>query len=409
MSIICPEITRIYRPNAQPGDVLIFEIGNDINVTDTDGLPVFFSSSLIERADDINNTTFFPTAQPGGFRNAGSITNDGSQIEYTVDQTMEAGDCILIQYTATNTTELRESDCTQFFEVCFREDDSTQEPRPIDCLDGDTLAAGTTGILSAVQLGGGVANTEFRSFFVTDANGQAVQVDLVTGSNSELDFSNLGPGVYTLQYVVRRDGVDSLQCTVFYTVGGVVNATCFDGILRYSQIQYGLPASELSSADGATFFSTPDTFDTGGNRLAGGQLSADRTRYSIPTPLLPGATYTIRYAVQDPQGIICRSEITYIHDVTTEFTGNNLDCGRTRWINGTPQITCGGAPTTHVAELWGPNNTPFIGQLAVQFIQQQFPPGVVVTVRNTQNNLYEFTIDPSNAECIGTSNASIGI
>lgn len=410
MAIQCPQVGPFYRPNAQPGDTITLDIIDDLNISDTNNENVFFTSGLIERGDDVGSTTFFPTAQvPGGFRNAGSITNTGTQISYTVDNTMEPGDCILIQYTASNTLEQPDSDCTQTFEICFASGPAQPPDNVLPCLDGETILPNGVLVLSTSQLSSVTQPLVFDLVFVTNSNGQTVQVPQ-NDNSSALDFSNLPSGVYTVNYRLRNDDGDvSEQCRIFFSVAGE-DITCLSGVtVRFSDVGLTIEAGDLSNRPNATF-TRVQMIDNAGNldglRWSGSTITVD------PTELQVGQTYSLSYALSDGEQE-CSAIVTYLYDTSVQtgnFTGNSLDCSRTRWLNGTPQITCGAAASDHVAELYNRDGSPFLqANPNLEFAQNQFPDGVVVSVVSIAGNQYTFRIDPSNAECSGTINASIGV
>lgn len=417
MAIQCPQVGPFYRPNAQPGDIIIFDIIDDLNIGDDNGESVFFTSSLIERGDDIDGTTFFPTATTGGgFRNAGGITNGGTTITYTVDGTMEPGDCIMIQYTATNTLNQPDSDCTQTFEVCFAAGPTQPPEMVLPCLDQQTVPAGNNQQLTAAALTSATGTIQFNSQFVVDANGNSVVVPLISNT-SVLDFSSFPPGTYTITYQITDGTSLSATCTVFYTIagntGGTGNLSCINNVaLTSTDTGLDITSSELSNDPAATI--TDLTFNDPAGADAGTVTLFGSTATILANSLLANTTYTIGYTLRAADGTICSGSGTYttvpVVIDNPNFTGNNLICSQSRWLNGTPTVTCGGAASEHQAELIKADGTAWVqGEPAPDFILNGMPTGTQVSIIARSGNVFTFRIDPSNAQCSGISNGSIGI
>ena len=198
MSIRCQSGLRIFRPNAQPGQVLDFNV-NDLGISDDNGLNVFFGGStggnaspVIQRGDNVNNVTFFPSSEiTGGFRSGGEITNDGNNIFFTVADTMEPGDCIMIEYTATNTQGNIDSDCTQTFEICFASEDANNTPTPpqqdniLDCVGGTRIQGDQSRRIDVFQIvPNAPGDAVFSQMFLFDGQNNAIPGVVLNGSSA---------------------------------------------------------------------------------------------------------------------------------------------------------------------------------------------------------------------------------
>lgn len=434
MAILCPQNVILYYPNAQPGQQVVLTIagtGNTgLGVSDDNGANVFFNGTagapgaVIQQGDDIDDITFFggePGAiPPGGFRNAGAITNDGQTITYTFDDTMEVGDCIFVEYNASTGAQVN-GDCTQTFQICVKQEGVEPEPGVLDCIDGSGYTPNIDNRIDSALLitTPAVTGWQFESVFVTNSDGDTISdVSLVDGNQSLVLSQNLPGDTYTIQYQasglvagVRRQ---TLVCEVFYTISGGPNIpTCRNGVTVRLLTNGGLaiPSAPLSgdNASDATFSSMTVT-NANGVIISQDQGLGLRT-YQLPASTGVG-TYSITYTLtrNGIESVECNSTVEVaIGNVAPGI--NNLNCAQTRWVSGTPQVVCGAAASEHDAILTNTDGTPFeSATAAVQYILQAVPTGTVVTVvSQIAPGRFRFRIDASNATCIGRSTGYIGV
>ena len=421
MALTCPSGRIFYFPNANQGDVLpAFDLSSDFGITDDGGEQVFFLNAILVSADDANGDTFY---DQGGnttttFREAGFVTNTGNTITYTVDDTMQPGDVITIAYSARNSSQT--DNCEDIFQIAFKEEENTGggdltcvSGREYTFNEGATNSSVTVGPLVASNSAGGTP--VFASAQLVNSSGVVVN-NLTTGGTLTTIPSSVAAGVYTLRYTITSNGETSAQCTATIRINAVNQNPLIEcsnsATLSFGQAGGSVTAASLATSNNtgqSVIFLEKALYTSTGVLI--NNLTAGTETATIPASLASG-NYVMRYRLTNAarnDSVECNINITISDD---SGNGSNLDCARTRWANGiTPSITCGSAASLHVATLIKTDGSPLTDDAsALDFVRNSIPTGVEITVvGHDGNGNYTFRIDPSNANCFGTTSGSLGV
>lgn len=412
MAVSCTNDRIFYRRLTPAGGEIRLSI-NDLGVTDSDGLGVFFSRSEITKGDDEDDNTFFPNATGTTFRNAGSVTNSGTEIIYTVDATKVDGDQITFAYDVTNGTNNSGNDASCQFQIVFED-----EPNDVvaDCRSVNTAQPNSGSIFIPISSLAATAPLPSSSIIqilgVTDANGADASVQFTTAAD---DLSIIGTGstvdgVYAISFNIRTtlsDGTFGISntCTLNLTVGGTNEVICTDFNINanVNSINVSSLLAANSTHVGAVTVLVLET-------SVAATRGADGTTIEFSSTAAAGS-YEVDYRLIDSAGNQSGTcTLSIARGVTGGDGGNGLSCAQTQWINGTPVLQCGGEASDHEARLILANGQPLtVAEAAVAFVTTGLPAGATVqVVASNGNGTYTFRIDPSNVQCSNTISAFIG-
>lgn len=423
MTIICPDSKKFYYESAPADSVIAISI-NDLMIEGEE--QAFFTNSFITVVDDDDGNSVYPNIPAGVLDRSGSITNDGTNIYYTVSPNVVPGDTITIEYLAYDT--LDDDTCEQTFELVL------QTPAPalpgFECVDRTFTRTGNNAIIVTGLTPEGISGFTFNEISVTDNNGNDVpsgwSIDsggLFLRPNSNI----LADGVYRISYRLRETATGNISdlCTLTVNYTGSTVTVPDNGTNPNNAVGQCLSQPDIQLANGPNGLILAQNLATGGqiaNVKVVNLANNNDITSSYPWSLHLGNTLRID-SVPDNSTV----QITY--DVVATVGGailkscpgfkivksetgaggiNGLDCNVTKWKNGTPVIR--NEVSEHEIYMGKLDGSPLT--LSAQQVQSALgplvPAGVVISVVDSDGlGNYTIKIDPTAANFTGVIDASM--
>jgi len=404
MTISCPAAQNISVASISPGNVIRITLAELGIETDNQA---FFTNAFITLIDDADGNSVFPDVPEGDTPRPGVITNNGAEIFYTTDPNVQPGDVITIEYLAKDDDD----NCEQTFTLSIGQASAALGD---ECDNVPELLNGSD--LFVIPVDDGVVQPvtfDSLSLFFGPTT-RIIANRSVSSPAFSLDPAIHQSGEYRLSYrlVDGNGNIGPLCETTFAYESGESNpqGRCAD--INDIRLPNGTIA-DFTVATGETLFvrNVMATDIVTGRELPDYPVRIDNRSIIIGGNAPDDSNVQITYSLVGSEEVLANCDgFRVIKSGATEGTANNLNCTASRFLDGQPNITCGAAATVHTVYLEQADGSPLtLPAESVQFnLSPNTPEGVTHRfLSHDGRGNYQLEIDPSQANCAGTTDGSI--